>query len=412
MSNTLLTSKVITREALRILHQKLNFIGNINRAYDDSFAKAGAKIGSTLRIRLPNQYKIRNGAVMQTQNTVEEEVILAVQNQMGVDIKFSSAELTLSLDDFSRIILEPAMTVLAANIESAAMVMYKDVYNEVSGVGDAISVDKSLANVLLGAKKLTDNLAPTSQRALNLNTQDNADLVNSLSGLFNPNGIVSDQYKEGEVANEFVGYKKVYQNTMWPIHTTGTATSGSYLTNISGGDGSAGLLGINTGSGTFNKGDIIMITGVYRVHPETKQSTGLLQQFVVTADYAGGSGVLNISPYAIGSSTDARQNINAPIANGVAILKVESDQTTPIAAGASYNISMGFHKDAFTFATADLVMPDGVDFAAREVQDGISMRVVRAYDINNDQFPCRLDVLFGFKAIRPQLAVRYGFHGG
>src|SRR5690554_3188097 len=132
MPNTLLTPDMITREALRILHQKLNFIGTINRQYDDSFAKSGAKIGDSLRIRLPNQYTVRSGATLSTQDTTESQVTLQIANQKGVDVNFSSAELTLSLDDFSKRILEPAMAVLAANIEADAMSMYKDIYNQVN----------------------------------------------------------------------------------------------------------------------------------------------------------------------------------------------------------------------------------------------------------------------------------------
>lgn len=410
MANALLTPTAVTREALRILHQKLNFVGSINRQYDDSFAKSGAKIGDSLKIRKPNQYTVRSGATLSTQDTTENSTTLQVSTQKGVDMNFTSAELTLDIQDFSERILEPAMAVLAANIESDTMNVYKDVYNEVSNVGSAIASSGSVSNILNGAKKLTDNLAPSSDRCLNLNTQDNADLVNSLTGLFNPNANISKQYKEGMVANNFVGYKDVFENTLWPIHTTGTDDgTGTYLTDIGSGeaDGSAGSLHVDTGSGTFKKGDIFFIEDCYRVHPETKASTGKLQQFVVTADYAGGEGDLAISPAAVTSG--ATQNVTA-VSDNKSIFKRESDATTAIGASADYGISLGYHKDAFAFATADLTMPNGVDFAAREVYDGISLRVVRNYDINNDQFPCRIDVLYGYKAIRPELAVRYGFN--
>lgn len=153
-----------------------------------------------------------------------------------------------------------------------------------------------------------------------------------------------------------------------------------------------------TGSTTFKKGDIITFVGTNRVHPESKVDTGTLQQFVVTADYAGGAGTINISP-AIYTSGGRQNVVAAGIANGVAVAKVGG-------ASALYKPSLAFHKDAFAFATADLVMPQGVDFASRQVMDGISMRIVRQYDINNDKFPCRLDVLYGYKTIRPQLACR------
>src|SRR6476620_11358945 len=125
MANSLLTPTAVTREALRILHQKLNFVGSITRDYDDSFAKKGAKIGDLLKIRLPNQYTVRSGATLSTQDTSETSTTLQVATQKGVDLNFTSVDLTLSLDDFSKRILNPAMAVLAAAIESDALNMRK-----------------------------------------------------------------------------------------------------------------------------------------------------------------------------------------------------------------------------------------------------------------------------------------------
>lgn len=412
MANSILTPTAVTREALRILHQKLNFVGNINREYDESFAKEGAKIGDTLKIRLPNQYKVRSGAVMDVQDTEEESVSLQVNNIKGVDVSFTDVDLTLSLDDFSKRILDPQMSVLAANIEYDVLNnVYKEVYNEVSDIGSPISASGSLTNVLKGRQKLTDNLTPLSKRNLLLNTQDATDFAGSLSGNFNPTPEISALYKDGFLSGRFAGFQEVYENTMLPIHTTGTDDgTGDYLADVAAGeaDGSTGSLHIDTGAGTFKKGDIVFIDGVYRVHPETKQNTGKLQQFVVTADYAGGEGDLSISPKVI--SSGAKQNVNAAVANNAPIYKRESDETTAIGASADYNLSLGYHKDAFTFATADLYMPKGFDFAGREVMDGISMRILKGFDIVNNKLLSRIDVLYGYKTIRPQLACRYGFN--
>src|SRR5262245_66354022 len=135
MANSLLTPTAVTREALRILHQKLNFVDSINRQYDDSFAKSGAKIGDTLKIRLPNQYTVRTGATLSAQDTTETSVTLQVATQKGVDLNFTSADLTLSLDDFYKRILQQAMLVLDANIVADAIMMYKDDFYEVGKVG-------------------------------------------------------------------------------------------------------------------------------------------------------------------------------------------------------------------------------------------------------------------------------------
>jgi hypothetical protein len=403
MSNSLLTPTDVTRESLRVLHQKLNFIGSINRSYDDSFANEGAKIGDTLKVRLPNQYSVRTGRVMDVNDTAESSVSLQVSTQKGVDLNFTSADLTMDLDDFSDRIIQPAMAVLAANIEADALSMYKDVYQEVSDVGASVTFN----DVLLARKKLVDSLVPagSDMNTVCLDTTANVDLVDTLKGLFHDQKEVAKQYREGYIGKTS-GFSFM-ENTLLPIHTTGTDDgTGDYVTN--GADQTGSTLTVNTGTGTFKKGDIITVDDVYRVHPETKTSTGKLMQFVVTADVDASATSIPISPAIVASG--AKQNVNAAAGTAKAVRKRESDESTAIGASADYNISLAYHRDAFTFATADLVMPKGVDFSARETMDGISLRIVRDYDINNDQLPCRIDVLYGYKAIRPEMACRLGFN--
>lgn len=397
MPNTILTPNMITREALRILHQKLNFIGTINRQYDDSFAQSGAKIGSDLRIRLPNQYTVRSGATLTAQDTVEQSTTLSVSNQKGVDLNFTSADLTLSLDDFSQRILDPAMSVLAANVEADALSMYKDVYQQINGMGAA----QTFRNILNGRKRLNDSLAPMDgRRTALLNTQDNVDMVDALKGLFQDSEEVSKQYKEGAMGKT-AGFK-FFENTLIPVHARGAA-NGSYTTSTLVGvlpisSTAVSQITVATGTGAMAKGDVFTIGNVFEVHPETKANTGRLQQFTVTADYVGGAGVVSISPAIV--LAGGYQNVVIPTTSATAALTFAGTAST------NHGISLVYHEDAFTFATADLVMPQGVDFAAREVFDGVSMRIVRQYDINNDKFPCRLDILYGYKTIRPQLACR------
>ena len=387
MPNTILTATAVTREALRVLHQKLNFVGTITRDYDESFARQGAKVGDTLKVRLPNQYTVRTGATLASQDTVESSVDLKVQTQKGVDLNFTAVDLTMALDDFSERILEPAMSVLAANIEADAMTMYRDVYNQVQGAGPA-----TFTRVLQGRKILVDNLAPLNGRTCNLNTQDNVDLVDALKGLFNDKATISKQNREGFMGRT-AGFDFM-ENTLWPSHPRGPSNA-AFIVNGAGQTGAT--LTVSTGTGVPVAGDVIQIAGVFRVHPETKQSTGILQQFVVGAGATLTS--FPISPAIV--TTGALQNVSASPASGAAI-------TFAGTASVNHGISMAYQKGAFAFATADMMIPNGVDFAVREVFDGVSMRIVRQYDINNDKFPCRLDVLYGFKTIRPQLACRLG----
>lgn len=387
MSSTILTDLKITRAALAILHQKLNFIGTINRQYDDSFAKTGAKIGESLKIRMPNQYTVTSGKTLNVQDTVETNQTLTVATQKGVHTTFSSAELTMSLDDFSDRILEPAMTTLAAAIEADAMTMALDVRNSVFGS------TASYSDVLAGRVKIQNGLAPLNDRTANLNPQDMADVVDGTKALFNDQTEIGKQYREGYMGKA-AGFKFM-ENTLWPNFTRG-AGNGSYVCNTSTGitSGSSSIT-LSGGSGTTAVGDTFTIEGVYSVHPETKNSTGVLQQFVVTT---AGTTTQVVSPTPVTSG--ATQNVT--IVSAGASKAVTFGGT----ASAAYTTSLLYQKDAFTFVTADLVLPQGTDMARREVMDGISLRLVRDYDINNDMFPCRIECLYGFKTLRPDFATR------
>lgn len=391
MANSILTPTAVTRKALQILHQKLNFVGSINRQYDDSFAKTGAKIGDSIKIRLPNQYTVRSGANISTQDTTEQSTTLQVATQKGVDTTFTSAELTLSLDDFADRILEPAMAVLAANIEADALNMRKDVYNAVNNIGSAVTLNK----VLAARKLLTDNLAPTSDRRLLLNTQDNLDLVDGLKGLFQDSNEIAKQYRDGMVGRT-AGFGEIYENTLLANDTTGTDATNC---TVNGASQTGSTVTITNGSSkTFAVGDVVTFAGCNRVHPETKADTGVLQQFVVTAAVTAGGTSMSISPAIVTSG--GTQNVSASPTNGGAITKVGG-------ASAVYKSSLAYHKNAFAFATVDLedVSQYGA-WGAREVYDGISLRIARQYAINSDTIPCRIDVLYGYKTIRPQLAAR------
>ena len=393
MANTILTPTAVTREALRVLHAKLKFIGTINRQYDSQYAKSGAKIGNDLKIRLPNAYTVRTGAVLDVQNTTEDSVTMSVSTQKGVDMAFSSEELTMDLDDFSKRCLTPAMSVLAAAIEADAYSMYKDVYNMIDS--DTAAID--YADILDARRKLIENLAPDADEfSCQLTPFHVPKLLNDLKSLQNDPRQISKNYKEGMVAS--FAMTDFFQNTHATNHTSGTAVTGDTLYNVNGATESGAAITVNTGTTTFLKGDVITIAGCNAVHPETKADLGYAQQFVITANSGANAVSLAISPAIVVSG--AKQNVTGYPTNGGAITK-------PGGTGSStQNTSMLYHKDAFSFATADLVMPQGVDFASRQVLDGISMRIVRQYDINNDLFPCRLDVLYGYKAIRPQLACR------
>ena len=395
MANTLLTADMITKESLVVLHQEANFIGSVNTQYDGSFGEGNSpKIGSNLRVRLPNEYVVRTGATLVAQDTTETKVDVPVKAQKGVDLSFTSSDLTLSIEEFSNRYIRPAVSTLVSNIENDFyQEVYTDVYQIVDNDGNAIT----FKNVLQGGGLLKESLAPEDGNwTAMLGVDHQIDLVDALKGLFQSSEKISSQYESGVMG--IAGGFKFRASTHASDHTTGTAakTTG-YLTNDAVAQTGASLT-VDTGTTTFLEGDVITVAGVNKVHPETKKDTGKLQQFVVTADSGASATSLAISPSIV--ATGGGQNVTVGAPNNAAIVKV--------GAGANelLNGSMVYHRDAFTFATADLIMPDGVDMASRQELDGVSMRFVRQYDINADAFPCRLDILPAYATTRAKLAAR------
>lgn len=394
MSNTILTPNQITRGALVVLHNNLRFSRTINRQYDEQFAKEGAKIGNTLRIRLPNQYTVSTGAALSIQDTSEIQTTLTVATQKHVDTNFTSLELTNSVQDFMARIGEPAMSVLASNVDNDVANAIFDVFNLVGTPGTT----PATAKVLLDSHtKMNYLAAPMTPRYLGLEPNANASMVDGLKGLFNPSGSTSQQFREGMMADNILGFREIYMSQSIPSLTTG-ARNAAYLTNAPAGVANgATQIPVDTGANAMARGDVFTIAGVFAVNPETKASTGQLQQFTVTATYAGGAGNVSVSPTIYVSG--ARQNISINIPDNTLLVFSGTASTT-------YQQNIAYHRDAFTMVTADLVMPEGVQESAREVKDGLSLRYVRQYRIGTDDIPARFDILYGYLCMRPELACR------
>ena len=397
MSNSILTIDMITRKALEILENNLVLTRNVNRQYDDSFAVEGAKIGSTLRIRLPDRALVTDGAALQVQDDNEQYTTLTVSSQKHIGVNFTSAELTMQLDDFAERVLKPRISQLASTVDADVANAFKQVGNSVGTPGTT----PATALVMLQAQqKLNENAAVMSPRYATVNPAANAGLVEGLKGLFNPTDTISRQFKNGMMGMGVLGFDEVNMSQSIKQHTTGDWGTSITVTSTVTTEGQATLPISFTGSSkTWNVGDVFTIAGVYAVNPQTRESTGSLQQFVVTAAASGSStATLSIYP-ALYSAGQALATVDALPASGAVVTMLGS-------AASQYAQNLVYHKDAITFATADLLMPQGVDMASRQVHNGISMRIVRQYDINNDRMPCRIDVLYGYSTIRPQMACR------
>lgn len=399
MANSMLTIDMITRKSLEILENESVVVRNVNREYDDSFAVEGAKIGSTLRIRKPDRALVTDGAALSVQDENQQYTTLTVSSQKHIGVNFTTAELTMNLDDFAERILKPRISQLATSIDNdVCRRAYQEIYNSVGTPGTTPSTSLVL---LQAQQKLSEMATPNSPRFATVNPAANAQLVEGMKGFFNPTGTISRQFKSGLMGEGVLGFEEVNMSQNIASHTRGTTPTAPIVATTSVNGATTLAISFTSGSPTFKVGDVFTIANVYSVNPQTRESTGSLQQFTVTADLDISStttATLSISP-AIYMADQALATVNR--------FPTASDVITFLGASSGiYPQNLVYHKNAITFATADLILPQGVDMASRAVHNGISLRIVRQYDINNDRLPCRIDVLYGSKVIRPEMACR------
>jgi hypothetical protein len=399
VANSILTIDMITRKALEILENNLVLTRNVNRQYDDSFAVEGAKIGSTLRIRLPDRALVTDGAALQVQDDNEQFTTLTVASQKHIGVNFTSAELTMQLDDFADRVLKPRISQLAASIDADVANVFNKIGNSVGTPGTTPATSLVL---LQAQQKLNENAAVMSPRYATVNPAANAGLVEGMKGLFNPTDTISKQFKNGMMGTGVLGFEEVNMSQSIKQFTTGSRTATGGTTSAAVTTEGATTIAI-TGAGAsavVKAGDVFTVADCFAVNPQTRESTGSLFQFVALADVTlSGAGAGNITVSPMYSANQALATVNSLPATSKAVTFIG-------AASTQYPQNLIYHKDAITFATADLLLPQGVDMASRAVHNGISLRVVRQYDINNDRMPCRIDVLYGYSAIRPQMACR------
>lgn len=404
MSNSLLTIDMVTREALRVAHESCQFIATTDRQYDDSFAKGGAKIGQSLRVRKPNQYVRTQGSrVMDVQDQGENNGTITVATQDHVDMRFNSQELALSIDDFSRRYIEPAVKVLVSGIEADYLAYAtKATYNAAGSAGTAIT---DLTAPGLARARLNQCLAPKDARAIQMDSITMAGLVKGVAAYFAPSGDIGNQYREGMVRRTSMA--DFYENErVWTLTNGADILADTDATGLgtAAADGGYSTLDMHTLLAVSGQsvGQIFTIAGVYACHPETKAALPYLQQFVIT----GSSGnFTTISPTIYLSG--ARRNVGTSA--GAACTTASFDGKTLTFLGAattSYVQPLMYHPEAFQFVSADLPLMDDAAKCVRRMQDGLSLRVWQASDIRNDEQLMRIDMLYGFAALRPEWACR------
>ena len=406
MSNTNTVIDMVAKEALRLAHEKATFVGTINRSYDDSFAKTGAKVGSTLRVRNPNQYVRRQGSrIMDVQDQADTTQTITVATQDGVDMRFNSAELALDIDELSRRYIEPAMAVLVSGIDGDCITTAtKETYNLVGTAGTAVGAVTSgfsdTSALGLARAALNRGLAPKDRnRYVQCDSVTMASISNGIKGLFHPSSEVEKAWREGFIARTAMA--DFYENERTYSHTVGSDVTVSTSSSSGATDGGTTIT-MNGSDGSVKAGDIFTLPKVFACHPETKRSTGVLQQFVCTAD---STGAITVSPPTYW--TGAKQNVCNASSGACVVADFDSEVMTFVGtAGTAYRQNLMYHSDAFTFVTADLPLMDDAHKCVRMQKDGLSLRVWQASDIRNDELLMRIDLLWGFKTLRPAWSCR------
>ena len=415
MANNLLTISKITNEALMVLENELTFTSEVDRNYDDQFAVVGAKIGNTVNVRKPGRFIGTTGPALNVEDFNETSVPVTLSTQFHVDTQFTTQDLSLSLDMFSDRVLKPAIAAIANKIDRDGMSMAT--LQTANIVGTAGTPPTGLITYLTAGAYLDSEGAPRDgRRSCIVEPFTSATIVDSLKGLFVPQEAIGDQYRKGLMGRDSAGMnwkmdQNVVSQTFGSNSTTtvtasvATTTATGFLTSGWASTSTISLTAANTGTMNLNAGDTITIDGVFAVNPQNRQAYGTnkLRNFVVksTVAIASGSTVsVVVSPAVI--TAGQFQNVSIPTTSATAAVT----QFNKIGTVSPQNIIM--HRNAFTLAVADLELPEGVHFAGRasDKEIGLSMRVVRQYTINNDSIPTRLDVLYGWAPLYPELACR------
>jgi hypothetical protein len=421
MPNALITSTIITNEVLRIAHNSSAFLGNVNSDYDDAWS-GQYKPGNVIKARGPVQFTHRDGETANVQDVIERSVDVTLQPLLGLDFAVGSTELATSVGtngkvsgEFKDRYLKPAGLKLAAMLDSRIGIMMKNGFHQMVGTpGTPPATFADLLNAQVPMDRMS--VPRDGMRMAAIEPGANATIVAGLSGLFNNQSVLGEQYKTGVIKTgaglDIAMSQNVPSHTVGPLGGTPLVNGANQgLTNAGATDNPfANTTSLVTDGWTaaaaprLAQGDTFTIAGVFSVNPETKASTGVLQSFLVTAAVssdASGNATIVVSPAIIAGG--AYQNVTARPADNAAIT------ITSGAANTTYTNNIIFHKDAFTFVSPKQELPGGMDMAYQASmadEGGMTLRFVRGYDITNNRFVSRFDILWGGAVTLPNFGVR------
>lgn len=395
MANSLITSSLITKEALATLHNQCQLIKACDTSYSSYYTSHGrvGKPGDTINVRKPTRGNVRDVWTMNIGDISEASVPVKIDQITGVDFSFSSAELSLTIEDFAKRYIKPNVELLAARIDSKIGTYMKNNIHHTVKVSSLGTAPDGLSYFLQARRKVLESLAPPNSLRSVLSPRTEASLVDKMQSLYHSSSN-SEAVKRGEMVR--TAGLSWYPTANLPMHKHGTCTTAGNVTAYSA--TTLTITGV-TSSGTLLAGDVITITNCFAVNPETKEAYGESAQFVVTedAEATGTNIVVSVSPSVV--LTGPEQNIaSTPVGKAAVLMQTTADQTV-------YN-DLVVHPNAFALVFADLDTPGGIDMASKATMDGVTIRFLRDFNIISSEYKCRLDVLFGIKALRPEHACK------
>lgn len=406
MAQSILTPSIIAKEALFQLENNMVMGNLIHRDYRKEFIK----VGETISIRRPVQFLAIDGAARSNQDVEEAKTTITIDKRKHVSWNFSTQDLTLSIEEYSYRYIKPAMIALANQSDRDCLAEYKKIWNWVGTPGQKID---SFVDLSKGPERLDEMAVPQDMRNAVMGPADSWGMVGNLTGLSlegpGSNNASTEAYRNarlGRVANlETYMDQNVQRHTVGAHGGTplvdGAAQNVAYTTVLSAYTQTLITDGWAT-SALLLEGDVFTIAGVFAVNPKSKDTLDFLQEFVLRADVTTNASAaadtnLTISPAIITSGP--YQTVSAAPADNAAIVYFGT-------AGSAFPQNMVFHHNAFALVTVPLEMPDSVQWKARETHKGLSVRLVKDYDIDNDVEIIRADILYGNQAIYPELAAR------
>ena len=407
MANSLITPDWITKESMRVLTNELKFAANVNRDYDDQFKQAGAKVGYTVKARLPQRFRTVKGQALVVQSITDTYTPITITDQAQIGISFGSAEMTMQVDSYRERYIKPAVAQMANTVDFDGLVRcYPEVWNSVGTPG---SVPTANSTYLDAGVLLTNTAVPMDGRVAVLDAKSQAGISNANVAIFNPQQYIAESFRKGQFAGEALGISSWFTDQNVARHTSGTFTSSTPLVNGAGQTGSSLITdGWASGATTLKRGDIFTIANVFSINPQSYQANPDLQQFVITADASDATGAITLSIQPPIIATGALATVSALPADDAAILVIGQTGATGTLATTTSAQNLVYHPDAFTVVFADLEEPNGGAKFSRVSSEKykVAIRFTQQWSIQTDQNAARLDCLYGWKAIRPELAAR------